>query len=206
MDINCVVLAGGKGFRLGHDKVLETVGDRSLLERVVSCLSFFGSDIIVVTAAGQPFFQFTDYPELRIVADIYPDKGPLGGIYTGLAASDSFYNLVVAGDMPFLNQALLDYMRRISASFDLVIPRWDDMVEPIHAVYSKGCLSPIERLLRQGSLGIRELFALVRVRYVTAAEIDRFDPEHLSFFNINTKADLEMARRLVRGDIRDDKC
>jgi len=198
LDISCIVLAGGKSLRLGQDKVLETIGNKSLLERAVFQLGSFNSDIIVVAAAKQSLPQLTGYPRLRIVTDTYPGKGPLGGIFTGVAASDSFYNLVVACDMPFLNQALLDYMIQLSANFDLVVPRLGNMVEALHAVYSKSCLAPMERLLRQGSLGVRELFTLVRIRYVEADEINRFDPKHLSFFNINTKADLEMARKLIK--------
>ncbi len=205
MDIGSIVLAGGKGLRLGHEKTLETVGNESLIQRVVFSLSFFNSDIIIVTAAKQSLPQFFDYPKLRVVTDAYPGKGPLGGIYTGLAASDSFHNLVVACDMPFLNQALLDYMIQISTNFDVVVPRVRDMIEPLHAVYSKDCLTPIECLIKQGGLSIRDLFTSVRVRYVEAAEISRFDPEHLSFFNINTKADLKTAREIARRDMNDDK-
>jgi len=133
-----------------------------------------------------------------MATDTYPGKGPLGGIYTGLATSDSLYNLVVACDMPFLNQALLRYMIQLSANFDLVVPRCHEMLEPLHAVYSKGCQVPIESLLKQGTLNIAKLFTLVKVRYVEAGEIDRFDPKHLSFFNINTEADLNMARELAK--------
>ena len=206
MDISCIVLAGGKGLRLGRDKVLEVVGNRNLLRWVVSQFSSFSSDIIVVTAGKKSFPQFIDYPRFKLVTDIYPSKGPLGGIYTGLAASDSFYNLVIACDMPFLNQALLRYMIQLSAGFDLVVPRLGDLVEPLHAIYSKSCLAPIEGLLSQGNLRVSALFDLVKVRYVEADEIDSFDPKHLSFFNINTEADLEVAQQLVRGVMSGDKC
>ena len=199
MDIGSIVLAGGKGLRLGHDKALETVDGKSLIQWVVSSLSFLNNDIIIVTAAERFSPRFTDCPEkLKIITDAYPDKGPLGGIYTGLAASESVYNLVVACDMPFLNQGLIDYMVRISDGFDLVVPRLGKLFEPLHAVYSKGCLAPIEGLLKRGNLKIHGLFPRVRVRYVEAAEINRFDPEHRSFFNVNTGADLETAREVVR--------
>ena len=206
MDISCIVLAGGKGLRLGHDKALETIGNRSLLERVGCNLSLLDSDIIIVTAKEQSFPQFIGYPKLRIVTDTYPGKGPLGGIYTGLVVSDSFYNLVVGCDMPFLNQALLRHMIQLSVNADLVVPRLGDMVEPLHAVYSKGCLAAIGHLLKQGNLKVTKLFPLVRVRYVETMEINQFDPKHLSFFNINTEADLEIARELATGDMSDDKC
>lgn len=197
-DKSFIVLAGGKGARLGRYKALETINHESLIQRVVSSLSFFNSDIIVVIAKGQHLPQFTSYPKLRIVADAYAGRGPLVGIYTGLLASASRYNLVVACDMPFLNPDLLGYMLKISAGFDMVIPRLGNLVEPLHAVYSKGCLSAIEQLLKEGNYTTDRLPSLVKVRHVEAEEIDRFDPEHLSFFNINTEADLEAARRLVK--------
>ena len=193
-----MVLAGGGGLRLGREKALENLGEISLLERVLLQLSFLDSDILLVTAKelSRPWLE--GYPRLKVVSDIYPGKGPLGGIYTGLELSNSFYNVIVACDMPFLNRALLGYMAGVSAGYDLVVPRLKGLVEPLHAVYSKACLASIEGLLKQGVLGIRELFRLVRVRYVEAEEIDRFDPEHLSFFNINTRADLARARDLLR--------
>lgn len=206
METSCIVLAGGKSLRLGQDKVLETVGNRSLLQQVVSCVSLLSSYVIIVTTRQRTFSQSIDYPKLKVVTDIYPDKGPLGGIYTGLATSTSFYNLVVASDMPFLNQALLRYMIQLSANFDLVVPRVGNLVEPLHAIYTKSCLAPIEQMLKQGELSVNKLFNLVRVRYVEAEEIERFDPKHLSFFNINTEADLERARELAGGDMSNDKC
>jgi molybdopterin-guanine dinucleotide biosynthesis protein A len=202
LDITCIVLAGGKGLRLGRDKVNETVGTDSLLQRVLSQLTPFNRDIIIVTAAGKSLPQVNGCQGARVVTDIYPGKGALGGIYTGLAESSSPYNLVVACDMPFLNQALLRYMMELSAGFDLVVPRLGELVEPLHAVYSKSCLVSIERLLKKGNLGIMALFDLVKVRYVEADEISRFDPEHLSFFNINTEADLAKARQMAMRGVK----
>ena len=199
MNVGCIVLAGGRGLRLGQDKALEVISNISLLERVLSRLRFFNSNIIVVTAPKQSYPWLIGYPKLKAVTDIYPNKGPLGGIYTGLKASDSLFNLVVACDMPFLNQALFYYMIQISAGFDLVVPRLGDMVGPLHAVYSRGCLVPIEDLLKQGNLSPRQLFTLVKVRYVETEEINRFDPKHLSFFNINSQADLNKAREIMKG-------
>jgi len=87
LETSCVILAGGKSLRLGNDKVSETVGKRSLLQRVISCVSPLSNDIIIVTAGEQTFLELVDCSRLRIINDIYPGKGPLGGIYTGLATS-----------------------------------------------------------------------------------------------------------------------
>jgi len=199
LETSCIILAGGKSSRLGNDKVSETVGKRSLLQRVISCVSPLSNDIIIVTADEQTFPELVDCNRLRIINDIYPGKGPLGGIYTGLATLTSFYNLVVASDMPFLNQAFLRYMIQLSANFDLVVPRVGNLAEPLHAVYTKDCLAPIEHMIKQGELKIHLLFNLVKVRYVEAEEIERYDPRHLSFFNVNTEADLKKARELDKG-------
>jgi molybdopterin-guanine dinucleotide biosynthesis protein A len=198
LEIGCIVLAGGKGLRLGRDKALEIVDSQSLLQRVVTQLSSFSNEIIIVAAKGKSLPQFFDNPRFRIVADAYPGRGALVGLASGLAASRARYNLAVACDMPFLNQALLRYMLGLTDGFDLVIPRLDDMVEPLHAVYARNCLAPIERLLEQGNMRINALFELVKVRYVEADEVDRFDPRHLSFFNVNTRADLEKAQQLAK--------
>ncbi len=199
MDTNCIILAGGKSLRLGRDKVLEKIGNKSLLEQVISSIGSLSRDIIIVTVEERAFPQLAGHSKLKIVSDIFPGKGSLGGIYTGLVTSDSFYNLVIACDMPFLNQLLLSYMIDISEGFDFVIPRVDNLFEPLHAVYSKNCIAPLEFILKQGRKVIIELFNFVKVRYVEAEEIDRFDPQHLSFFNINTKEDLELARKIARG-------
>jgi len=134
----------------------------------------------------------------KVVVDIYPGKGSLGGIYTGLVSANTFYSLVVACDMPFLNRALLRYLVGLAPDFDVVVPNVNGWIEPLHAIYSKNCLTPIEKLLHQGKLGVRQLFDLVNTRYVCEDEIIKFDPERLSFFNINTKDDLEKAKTLIR--------
>jgi len=64
-------------------------------------------------------------------------------------------------------------------------------------VYSKNCSGPIQGLLEQNELRIDKLFSMVKVKYIEGDEINRFDPEHLSFFNINSQADLDRARKLA---------
>ncbi len=208
MDVSYIILAGGKSTRLGRNKVFEIIGQKSLLERAVSCLSSFKSEVIVVKAKDSSLPQLAGYPELRIITDIYPGKGSLGGIYTGLVASKAFYNMVVACDMPFLNLDLLRYMIDLAQEYDVVIPKVDDeILEPLHAVYSRNCIPPLEFLIKENRLSILELFPMVKVRNVANSEINRFDPLHLSFFNINTEADLQKGLKLAgKEGFKSDKC
>ena len=204
MKASGIILAGGKSLRFGKDKSQVKIGKRSLLEQVVACVSSVCADVVIV-AGEQNIAQIAGYPKTKVVTDVYPGKGPLGGIYTGLQASATHLNLVVAGDMPFLNRELLRHMLDLADTFDVVIPRLDELIEPLHAVYTKSCLSPIEGMLQQNNLRIRQLFPLVSVKYVEDEEIKRFDPHHLSFFNVNTKADLVKAQEMGQGDLS-DKC
>ena len=199
MDISSIILAGGKSVRLGHDKVIERLGNKTLLEKVISRIDSFSHEIVIVAAEKRDFSQLSSNTKIKTVSDIFPGRGSLGGIYTGLVKSESFYNLVVGADMPFLNQKLLSYMIGVADGHDYVIPRVGQYYEPLHAIYSKNCISPIETLINRNRRVIVELFDYVKVRYVEEEEINRFDPEHLSFFNINTKEDLELARKIESG-------
>lgn len=198
--MNSIVLAGGKGQRLGRSKLSEIVGGRPLIQRVIDVLASVSDRVLIVIAQGQNEPVISSPVEAIVATDLYPGKGALGAIYTGLVSSTSFHNLVVAADMPFLNASLLNYLMSLSAGFDVVIPTLGGEIEPLHAVYSRDCLEPIQDQLRGSSLRIRDFLQRVRVRYVQGDEIDGFDPKHLSFFNINTSADLRRARSIL-GEI-----
>jgi len=199
LTITSIILAGGRSSRLGREKLAEVIAGKSLIERAISSLSSLSQEILIVISQKQArsSLSLDTYPEAKTVVDLYSGKGSLIGIYTGLVHSTNFLNLVVACDMPFLNVNLLRYMIDISPGFDVVIPRIGDQMEPLHALYSKNCIGPMESLIRQDNLKVTAFFNSVKVRYVGKEELYRFDPERLSFFNINTGADLKRARMLA---------
>lgn len=189
-----IILAGGCSSRLGQAKPQTVLAGESLLQRVIQRLAPLNSEIMVVLSPEQQDMRLS---RVKPIYDLYPGKGALGGIYSGLMAANDSHNLVVACDMPFLNPDLLRYMLELSPGFDVVVPKVGKNLEPLHAVYSKICLEPMAKLLKQGDLKISHLFDQVKVRYVEENELNKFDPEHLSFFNINTKADLNKAEEIV---------
>jgi len=191
-----IILAGGKSLRLGQSKALQVIDGKSLIQWVVDRLAILSTEIIIATAHGEAI-PCSSAVRIKTVADIYPGKGPLAGIYSGLIASSSSRAIVVGCDTPFLSVGLLEYMTQLSSTFDVVVPRIKNKLEPLCAVYSKNCLAPIQELLEQNELRISELFRMVKVRYIEKDEINSFDPEHLSFFNINSQADLNKARKLA---------
>jgi molybdopterin-guanine dinucleotide biosynthesis protein A len=191
-----IILAGGKSVRLGRSKFLETIGGKSLIQWVVDRLAILSREIIIATAHVEAI-PCSSAVRIKKVADIYPGKGPLAGIYSGLIASSSARAIVVGCDTPFLSVGLLEYITQISSTFDAVVPRIKKKVEPLCAVYSKNCLAPIQELLEQNELRISKLFSVIKVKYIEEDEINSFDPEHLSFFNINSQDDLDRARKLA---------
>jgi len=191
-----IVLAGGRSLRLGRSKALQAIQGKSLIQWVVDRLAMLSTEIIIVTARGEAI-PCSSAVRMKTVADIYPAKGTLVGIHSGLIASSSSRAIVVGCDMPFLSVSLLEYMTQTLADSDVALPRIGEMVEPLCAVYSKNCLVPIQMLLERNELRISRLLGMVKVRYIEEDEIDRFDPQHLSFRNINSEADLDRARRLA---------
>ncbi len=199
---SAVVLAGGQSRRMGQDKRrlrLWGPDGPTLLEHTVGLLAGLCAEVIAVLNDPQ---EWADLPA-RLVPDVYPDGGALGGIYSGLAAARHEHALVVAADMPFLNPALLAAMLARLRDYDALLPRSPVPgaarnaldVEPLHAVYSRACLGPIRSTLESGQRKIAAFFPLVRAAYVEPDEIAHHDPLGRSFQNLNTPEQVEQALR-----------
>lgn len=196
--ISVIILAGGKSSRIGLDKdkgYLPFMGS-SLVEQVISNIlslkNITEHDIIIVGPKDR-FPQFK-----RKVEDVFTEKGPLGGIFSGLQYSKTFYNLVIGYDMPFIEVSLVEYMIELMKGYDIVIPTHGRrLLEPLCAIYSKNCLSVIENNLKKNILAVRAIFPFLKIRPISEQEIRKFDPELCSFFNINFQNDFIEAERLA---------
>jgi len=188
-----VVQAGGKSTRMGgRPKALIQLGGRSIVERVVAALTPVVDDVLVVTNTPE-LYAFLGLP---MVADVYPDHGSLGGIYSGLSAAGEIA-FTVACDMPFLHPEVVRLVVARAGEGDVVIPRVGEQYETMHAAYGKACLPHIEERLRTGRLKIVGFFDRVRVVEIGEAEIARFRDPTVAFMNVNTPDELERARALA---------
>lgn len=192
--VSAVVLAGGRSRRFGRDKSLLRLAGEPLVARTVRTVAALSDDLIIVT--NDPARYETLALPARLVPDERPGLGSLMGIYSGLKAARYSHALAVACDMPFLSLSLLRYMLPLADGHDVVIPRLDGLMEPLHAVYGKACLPPMRRLLDQGHRQIIAFFDKVRVRYVGAGEVEPLDPRRLSFVNVNTPEDWEQVQEV----------
>lgn len=190
-----VVQAGGKSSRMGADKAFIPFLGKPLIEYLLEQLNGFGDETLIVTNRPDDY----RYLGLPMTPDLIPNAGPLGGLYTALGAARHPHVFITAVDMPFVNRPLLDFLIGLVSQADAVVPQLQGEAEPLRAAYSQACREPIRLAIERGKMRMIAFHPDVRVRYVDEAEIDRFDPKHLSFFNVNTPDDLETARRLSRG-------
>lgn len=184
--LTVAILAGGKSSRMGTDKSFVNYRGRPLIEIVKEQVAGLGDELILVTNTPDAYAHLG----LPMVGDLYPDHGSLGGIFTAVSSASNLHTLVVACDMPWLSRPLLAHMISKRQSADVIVPRWHKFPEPLHAIYSKRCLEPIESNLRNQRLKIIRFFSEVEVHFVEEEVIARFDPGGRSFANINTLQDL----------------
>ena len=197
LPVSGVVLAGGRSRRLGRDKRLEPVGGQPLIRRVIDRVSALADEIVVVVADPAAAEPLPLEHWHRCAPDVYPGKGSLGGIFSGVASARNEWGVVVACDMPFLNLELLRLMLSLRDGVDAVVPVLQGRPEPTHALYSKACLPHIEDRLKADDLKISRFYDQVRVHYVAEETIADLDPDRLSFFNVNSPTDLDRALTLV---------
>ena len=195
IEVTGVLLAGGNSRRMGEDKRYLVVGEQTLLERGLDVLRSIFQEVLVVIAQDSPPLDV----DTRVVRDLVSDCGSLGGLYTGLTQATTPYIFVVACDMPFLDPAVIAQFTSRRATADIVMAKLAGRLHPMHALYGKRCLPVVEQMIRARQLKIQDMVshASLRVRYVTEVDLLTIDPSGRSFHNVNTPADLAVARSLL---------
>jgi molybdopterin-guanine dinucleotide biosynthesis protein A len=186
LEISGIILAGGKSQRMGEDKAFIKISEKPIIERITELFQKVFKETLIVTLRKDSYL----YLNVGVYEDVFPERGALGGLYTGLFRSNFFNAFAVACDMPFLNKDVINYLCQQADGYDVVVPRTEDGLQPLHALYSKKCLGPIETVLTEEKTRIVDLYPLVRVRMVESREFVSLDPEIQSFVNINTPEEL----------------
>ena len=185
---------------MGTDKALMPLveGGLPMLALVLERLRGIADDVTIVASDAARYERFG----ARVVPDVLADIGALGGIHAAVGHAAHEHCLVVACDMPFLNPRLLRRMASEPRDYDVLVPvipgesrqgRHGRVMQTLHAVYSKRCLPAIESRIHEGNRQVIGFFDEVTVRTIGIGEIARWDPELLSFFNVNTPESLATA-------------
>lgn len=194
-----VVQAGGGSTRMGEDKGLKPFLGRPLVQRVIERLAPLADEIIITANSLEEYAL----PGVRVVPDLMPGRGSLGGLYTALASAAFPLVGVVACDMPFASRELLELEGRIltAEEMDVVIPKTIEGYEPFHAVYRRETCMPAVRSALDASLWkVIAWFPQVRVRELTPAEQLGGDPNGRAFWNVNTPQEFSRAEELARDE------
>jgi molybdopterin-guanine dinucleotide biosynthesis protein A len=185
-DLTGIILSGGKSARMGKNKAFIEIEGTPIVNRIHSLFKDLFKEIIIVTNEKELFANV----DARIYIDIFPNRGVLGGLYTGLFFSSFEHSFCVACDMPFLKRSVIEFLISERSNFDVIVPRTKDGLEPLHAIYSKRCLEPIRKLLEQGRSKVIDLYPMVKVKTIEEHEFFAMDPKKESFINVNTPEDL----------------
>lgn len=191
--VSVAIQAGGQSERMGRDKALVPFAGRPLIAHVLERAAPLGDEVLVTTNSPDDYA----FLGLRLVADERPGAGALAGLQTALRAAHHEVVLVLACDLPFVCVPLLEHMLRLAPHADAVVPRWRGELEPLHAVYRRTCLPAIELALAEGRRRMISFLSGVRTTIIEEDQVAAFDPQGLTFFNINTPDDLQTAERIL---------
>ena len=185
--MNASILVGGKSSRMGSNKAFLELKGKTFIELQIELLREMFDEIFISANTSSEY----EYLNLPIFKDVYPGKGPLGGIYTSLINSSSLHTFMLACDMPFVGPELIKYLKDLTKEYDVVIPNSEKGLEPLHAFYSKKCIDPIKRSLDENNLRIISFFPHVKVKIVELDSMASSDHFKNSIKNLNTIDDYE---------------
>jgi molybdopterin-guanine dinucleotide biosynthesis protein A len=202
------IQAGGQSSRMGEDKALKTFLGRPLIQRVIERLSPIADEVIVTTNHPEAY-SFLDtsirpighsVQRLRLIPDLKPGRGALGGLYTAIASASHPIVAVVACDMPFASATFIETASRVlvEEEADVVIAKSNEGYEPLHAIYRRDtCLPAIEASIEADQWKVIAWFPQVKVRVLTPEELKHLDPAGLAFWNVNTPEEFAKAEQLA---------
>lgn len=181
-NITGIVLAGGKSSRMGSDKGLLKLKDKTYVELVIDAMRPLVNEIIIVS-------NKEDYDQFRYqrIEDDIKDSGPLAGLYSGLKNSKTKYNLVLSCDIPMITTKILEKLIETNYNnYDVVQIESNNKTMPLIAMYKKQCMHKCIDLLQQGERRLRVAVNQFNTKTVLIdSEFDQLVK------NLNTKEDLK---------------
>ena len=193
MHVTGTILAGGHARRMGgRPKGLAEVGGRRILDRVADALREVSDELLLVANAPEAGDWL---PGVRVVRDLVPGAGALGGIHAALSHARGPV-LVVAWDMPFVAPALLAELRALGEAGALAVApasAGPAAAEPLCAWYAPGCRVAAERRLAAGDRRAQGLLDEVAAHVLPLDRVRAHGDPALLFLNVNDASSLAHA-------------
>ena len=173
-----------------------------MLGRMIALLHSVTKNVKVV-GAPEKYAQF----ERKMVSDQWPREGPLGGIITALqdsalSAGQPEWSLIVSCDMPFLTREWLCFLcqRATNSKAQVVVPHSAHGPEPLCACYRTDAAGALRAAFESGVRKVTQGLQHVTTEVLDDADWKRFDSAGRLFWNMNTAADYEGARRILEAE------
>ena len=167
MKTGCLILAGGKSSRMGRQKSSLKINGMTFLEHLAEELSGYGEVLVSVD-------RFDRHKEILIpmIEDLYPDHGPMGGIYSAFAAGNFDRLLTVPCDVPLFSGELAEKLCELSdEDVDAVIIRTKDgRIHPLCGMYQSSCLPVFRECLEKRELRMMQALEKLNVIFAEAGE------------------------------------
>lgn len=195
-DCTGVILAGGENSRLpGEKKTFRRVGDDMMLTRIHGLFSKLFKEVIIVVNDPRDFIGW----DMMVVTDIHPSRCALAGLHAGLFYASNPWVYVTACDVPFANEQVIQHLiGQREQGVEVIVPRTDDGLEPLAALYSRECIPLIETNLEKNILMIKKSFRKKKVKEICVSDLKKLDPSMRFMFNVNTLEDLKTARSMAK--------
>lgn len=198
-NLSVIILAGGKSSRMGKNKALLKIGEKTVIEIIYEKLQKLFSEIIVVTN-DKSNFSFLDIP---VYEDEIPGLGPVVGVYTGLKQTASNKNFVISCDLPLISVEMINYLLDVQTNKEIVLYEANGFPQFLCGVYSKRCLPEFESLISEcrrtenfKKLKFFELIKTCPTEIVDAEKLPFYKADH--FMNMNNKEDYQKVLRKLR--------
>ncbi|MFH1774064.1 MAG: molybdenum cofactor guanylyltransferase [Methanobacteriota archaeon] len=195
MKISCIIVAGGSSKRIGIDKKFVKLRGKYFLEYAIDTAKQLSEDIIISVGSEGQKKQVQKISSLKITVDSIESKGPIIGLWQGLKECAHEYAVVLPCDTPIMQLEVFEHMIKECPGYDAVIPRKGELLEPLHAVYKvSSTLKACEEALKENQLNLGRVVSKLKAKYIPVEVFEKYDRNLLTFYNINTRKDLEAFR------------
>ena len=191
-----VVLVGGKSRRMGWDKASMSLGKTRVLMRLIGELEGICGEIVLAGKGSEFTSVLKSHAPVCAIPDAVPSRGPLGGVVSAMRASQKSSFLIIPCDMPFLGTAVFRKFISLAGFHEVVIG--PDRGFPV--LLSRDVLPHLEKALSKEDLCFFDVIENVpfRVWHFSAEDFKDLGDPVVTFFNVNTPSDFELAEKLFR--------
>ena len=182
--IGAIVLAGGQSRRMGQDKGLMFLNGKPMISHVLNAIKESGINEILIISNNNEYSKF-GHP---VFNDEYLDKGPLGGIHSGLSNSSKEYNLVITCDTPFVDSEMITQLMSNCSDNRITLVRDNDRVHQLIGIFKKDIDVEVKDHIEKGWLKMEPFNESLGAKVLNS---DGWGLKADCFLNINSMEDFK---------------